>query len=112
MGSVPVKLARLGELGVERPAIDGSTTFDLSGVAADLDAALFAQDGVETVRGRLAAGELPAAGHPERLRIGPPMARPGAVICIGINDAAHAGEGRPVRALSLPTGRRSLRPAM
>jgi len=88
-----VRLARLGETGIERPVVvaDG-TTFDLTGVVADLDGAFFAGGGVETVRQLLAAGSLPVMAHPETLRVGSPVARPCAVVCIGMNYAAHAAE--------------------
>jgi 2,4-didehydro-3-deoxy-L-rhamnonate hydrolase len=52
---------------------------------------MVAADGLARARDALAAGTLPrldAAG----LRIGAPIARPGAVLCIGQNYAAHAAE--------------------
>jgi 2-keto-4-pentenoate hydratase/2-oxohepta-3-ene-1,7-dioic acid hydratase in catechol pathway len=41
---------------------------------------------------RLAAGELPLLDGAEGMRVGAPLARPGAVVCVGLNYAAHAAE--------------------
>jgi 2-keto-4-pentenoate hydratase/2-oxohepta-3-ene-1,7-dioic acid hydratase in catechol pathway len=64
---------------------------DLSPLTSDIDGAFLAADGVARVRRALAAGELPEADV-EGLRIGAPVARPAAVVCIGQNYAAHAAE--------------------
>ena len=45
-----------------------------------------------SVRAALAERILPDRGSPADLRIGAPIARPSAVICIGMNYAAHAAE--------------------
>lgn len=97
MGAVALRLMRVGALGAERPVVldDGDRAFGLAGLTADLDGAFLAgQDGaggIARVRAALAAGELPAediAGQ----RVGAPIARPGAVVCVGMNYAAHAAE--------------------
>jgi 2,4-didehydro-3-deoxy-L-rhamnonate hydrolase len=88
-----VELLRLGAVGEERPyvrAADG-TVHDLSSVTAEIDGAFLASDGIARARTALEAGELPAVDV-EGLRIGAPIARPGAVVCIGQNYAAHAAE--------------------
>jgi len=92
-----VELLRLGAVGAERPyvrAADG-TVHDLSSVTretgGDIDGAFLAADGIARSRAALEAGELPVADV-EGLRIGAPVARPGAVVCIGQNYAAHAAE--------------------
>jgi 2,4-didehydro-3-deoxy-L-rhamnonate hydrolase len=88
-----VQLLRLGPIGQERPyvrAADG-TVHDLSSVTTDLDGAFFASDGIARARSALEAGSLPAIDV-EGLRVGAPIARPGAVVCIGQNYAAHAAE--------------------
>lgn len=88
-----MKLARLGAAGQERPvAVDGGTTYDLVGLTADLDGAFLAADGIAKVRSALAAGALPELAGAQELRVGSPVARPGAVVCIGMNYAAHAAE--------------------
>ena len=88
-----MELLRLGAVGEERPyvrAADG-TVHDLSPITADIDGAFLAADGVARARAALEAGDLPVADA-AGLRIGAPIARPGAVVCIGMNYAAHAAE--------------------
>jgi 2-keto-4-pentenoate hydratase/2-oxohepta-3-ene-1,7-dioic acid hydratase in catechol pathway len=85
-----VKFMRLGPMGAERPVLlDGDRYLDLSGLTAELDGAFFAGDGVARVRA--ARRELPTIDV-TGLRVGAPVARPGAVLCIGQNYAAHAAE--------------------
>lgn len=87
-----MELMRLGEPGHEIPVagID-SKYFDLRSVTADIDGEFLANDGIARAREAIGSGlpELPNAGA---LRIGPPIAKPGAVLCIGQNYAAHAAE--------------------
>ena len=88
-----MELLRLGAVGEERPyvrAADG-TVHDLSSLTADIDGAFLAADGIARTRAALEAGGLPVVDA-EGLRIGAPIARPGAVVCIGMNYAAHAAE--------------------
>lgn len=88
-----MKLVRLGAVGSERPAVvaDG-THFDLSGLTADIDGAFLARGGLEMAREALDAGRLPELDGAGTLRVGAPIARPSAVVCIGMNYAAHAAE--------------------
>jgi 2,4-didehydro-3-deoxy-L-rhamnonate hydrolase len=88
-----MQLMRIGPAGAERPAVrtDDGTVFDLSPLTADLDGAFLSGGGIARTRAELARGGLPrldATG----MRVGAPIARPGAVICIGQNYAAHAAE--------------------
>jgi 2-keto-4-pentenoate hydratase/2-oxohepta-3-ene-1,7-dioic acid hydratase in catechol pathway len=81
-----VKYLRVGPVGAERPvAFVGGTYFDLSGVTADITGDFLAAGGVADVTG---LPELDLTGQ----RIGAPIARPGVVLCIGQNYAAHAAE--------------------
>lgn len=88
-----MELLRLGALGEERPYLRASdgTVHDLSSVTADIDGAFLASDGIGRAREALAAGSLPAVSK-DGLRVGAPIARPAAVVCIGQNYAAHAAE--------------------
>ncbi|RDB48564.1 fumarylacetoacetate hydrolase family protein [Tsukamurella tyrosinosolvens] len=87
-----MKLMRVGAPGSEIPVVEtDSGRYDLSSVVDDIDAAFWRDGGVRRVRDALAAEALPAMDV-EGLRIGPPIARPGAVLCIGQNYAAHAAE--------------------
>ncbi|MFP1626953.1 fumarylacetoacetate hydrolase family protein [Streptomyces sp. 5K101] len=90
-----MKLLRVGTAGAERPALldeDGVTLRDLSGLVADVDGLLLADAAaLDRIRAAAEAGDLPvldAAG----LRIGPPLARVGKVVCIGLNYHDHAAE--------------------
>jgi 2,4-didehydro-3-deoxy-L-rhamnonate hydrolase len=88
-----VKLARLGPRGDEVPAIAAR---DLRAVTEDIDAAFLAGGGIERARAALARGELPELDGAAEMRAGSPLARPGTVICIGMNYAAHAAESGAV----------------
>jgi 2-keto-4-pentenoate hydratase/2-oxohepta-3-ene-1,7-dioic acid hydratase in catechol pathway len=88
-----VKFARIGALGAERPVvIDGDQFFDISGITPDITGDFLASSGPERVAAGLAAGELPVIADGASQRIGAPIARPSAIICIGKNYAAHAAE--------------------
>ncbi|MER6260692.1 fumarylacetoacetate hydrolase family protein [Streptomyces sp900105245] len=89
-----MKLLRVGTAGAERPALLDAEGIlrDLSGLVDDVDGALLADDvALGRVRAAAEAGALPvldAAG----LRIGPPVARIGKIVCIGLNYHDHARE--------------------
>jgi 2,4-diketo-3-deoxy-L-fuconate hydrolase len=87
-----MRFMRLGEPGAEIPVVsDGEQTWDLRPLTADLDGAFFASGGLERAEAAVAAGELPDFDG-SGMRVGAPIARPAAVICIGMNYAAHARE--------------------
>lgn len=69
----------------------GVTTYDLSGVTDRIDGAFLAADGLARARRALAEEALPQMAV-DGLRVGAPIARPHAVLCIGMNYAAHAAE--------------------
>jgi len=88
-----MKFARLGDAGSEIPVvIENDQAFDLRPVTSDVDGAFLAADPVRRTREALEAGQLPVLDGADALRIGSPIARPGAVLCIGQNYAAHARE--------------------
>ena len=88
-----MKLARLGPLGHEVPvAIVDGRYLDISRVADDIDSRFFEFGGLPRARELLATGSAPELPGAEGMRIGSPIARPSAVICIGMNYAAHAAE--------------------
>jgi 2-keto-4-pentenoate hydratase/2-oxohepta-3-ene-1,7-dioic acid hydratase in catechol pathway len=80
-------------VGTERPAVlDGTGGLrDLTGLTPDIDGAFLAADGLARAATALAAGELPLLEAPDA-RIGAPIARPGKIICIGLNYRDHAEE--------------------
>lgn len=94
-----MKLLRLGEPGRERPALRAASgrTFDLSGLTPDLDRAFWLNAGLDNMRDIRTAYEadsLPEipTEEAESLRVGAPVARPGKVVCIGLNYRDHAEE--------------------
>jgi 2,4-didehydro-3-deoxy-L-rhamnonate hydrolase len=88
-----LRLMRVGAPGAERPVVldDDDSAYSLSGLTRDIDGAFLVAGGIATAREALARGELPAENI-EGERIGAPIARPPAVVCIGMNYAAHAAE--------------------
>lgn len=81
-----MKYLRIGPAGQERPVAGHDGRFyDLSPVTADITGAFLAAGGVSMVDG---LSEVDLAGQ----RIGAPIARPGVVLCVGQNYAAHAAE--------------------
>jgi 2,4-diketo-3-deoxy-L-fuconate hydrolase len=70
---------------------DDDSAYSLSGLTRDIDGAFLAAGGIATVRDALGRGDLPVENI-EGERIGAPIARPPAVVCIGMNYAAHAAE--------------------
>jgi 2-keto-4-pentenoate hydratase/2-oxohepta-3-ene-1,7-dioic acid hydratase in catechol pathway len=93
-----MKLLRIGPAGAERPAVLGSdgVALDLSGVVSDFGPAFFAGDGLNQVADAVRRGGLPPASG----RTGAPIARPGKVVCIGLNYSDHAaetGQAEPAR---------------
>jgi 2,4-didehydro-3-deoxy-L-rhamnonate hydrolase len=88
-----MRLARLGEPGHEIPVvITTEGTFDLRAITATIDGAFLSGGGVELVYAALSTGTLPVLPGHAGMRIGSPIARPGAVICVGMNYVAHARE--------------------
>jgi 2-keto-4-pentenoate hydratase/2-oxohepta-3-ene-1,7-dioic acid hydratase in catechol pathway len=87
-----MRLLRIGEPGAERPAVErDGRWFDARSVTDDFDGEFFAGGGVERLGAALAAGELPEVSR-DGVRIGAPVARPGKVVCIGLNYRDHAAE--------------------
>jgi 2-keto-4-pentenoate hydratase/2-oxohepta-3-ene-1,7-dioic acid hydratase in catechol pathway len=83
-------LARMGAAGHEVPVVrSGGRLLDARSVVSDFDAAFFAGGGIDRVRDAL--GELPEFDG-EGQRVGAPIARPGKIVCIGLNYRDHAEE--------------------
>ena len=88
-----MELRRLGPLGQEKPAlVEGGVTYRLDGLTDDITGAFLAGGGIQKATSALQAGELPVWEGAENERVGAPIARPEAVLCIGQNYAAHAAE--------------------
>src|SRR5262245_17099666 len=89
-----MKLARFGEPGAERPGVllaDG-TRVDTSAAAADYDEAFFETDGPTRLREWIDTHAASAPRVAAGVRLGPPIRRPGKIVCIGLNFRDHAAE--------------------
>ena len=88
-----MKFARLGTPGNEIPVlVEGDRYLDLRSVTSDVNGDFLESDFVARVTAAREGGELPELADAASMRIGAPIARPSAVICIGMNYAAHAAE--------------------
>ncbi|MEV5325567.1 fumarylacetoacetate hydrolase family protein [Nonomuraea fastidiosa] len=86
-----MKLLRVGPVGQERPVVmdDAGNLRDIG--EPEIDGAFLASGGVARVREALERGDLPVV-EAEGLRVGAPIARPGKIVCIGLNFSDHAAE--------------------
>ena len=88
-----MKFARLGPAGEELPVVVlEDEVRSLAGLTDDIDGAFWASDGPARAAAALAAGDLPLVEDADTLRVGAPITQPGAIVCIGMNYAAHAAE--------------------
>jgi len=88
-----MKLMRIGPPGREIPALldTHGVVRDLSSAVSDIDAALLADPtGLDRLRA-MDVTSLPALDM-THARVGPPLARPGKIVCIGLNYHEHARE--------------------
>lgn len=87
-----MKFAQLGPVGAEIPVLvtDGAS-YDLRSVTSQIDGP-FLESGIPEVQRLLDAGELPELVGASEMRVGAPIARPSALVCVGMNYAAHAAE--------------------
>lgn len=89
-----MKLIRFGNPSQEKPGLllNDGRRIDASGFGSDYDQAFFGGDGL----GRLAAwASANAASAPTvdaSVRLGPPVANPSKIVCIGLNYSDHAKE--------------------
>jgi 2,4-didehydro-3-deoxy-L-rhamnonate hydrolase len=89
-----VKLIRFGDAGRERPGLqlsDGRRV-DASGFGSDYDEAFFSGDGIDRLRAWEERSAMYAPPVPAGTRLGPPIARPSKIVCIGLNYRDHAAE--------------------
>lgn len=87
-----MRLLRVGPAGGERPVVQAhdGRHFDLSGLTGDIDGPFIAT-GLDEARQALAEDALPEVDISGE-RIGAPTAKPGVVLCVGLNYTAHAAE--------------------
>jgi 2,4-didehydro-3-deoxy-L-rhamnonate hydrolase len=91
-----MKLARVGAAGSERPAVllDDGTRVDVSEFVRDYDEAFFGGDGIRALGAWIAEHGSAAPRLPPGARLGPPLARPSKIVCIGLNFSDHAAESK------------------
>ncbi|MEU7900138.1 fumarylacetoacetate hydrolase family protein [Nonomuraea sp. NPDC049152] len=83
-------LMRIGPAGAEKPAVRvGDGYVDVSDLTPDFDAAFFARGGAAVLREAVRDSSVTPFTDE---RIGPPIARPHQILCIGLNYSDHAAE--------------------
>ncbi len=89
-----MKLIRFGEPGQEKPGLllHDDLAIDASAVTNDYDEAFFANDGLSRLQFWFDQERRVAPRVPSGTRFGPPVARPGKIVCIGLNYSDHAKE--------------------
>ena len=94
-----MKLFRFGPVGREKPGllVDGVGRVDVSAFAEDYDEAFFGSDGPARLA-RFYAEQPGRCPHVSAdVRIGPAIARPSKIVCVGLNYRDHALEtGAPI----------------
>jgi len=91
-----MKLARYGAPGAETPAVllDDHTRVDVSGFVRDFDEAFFGGDGLRGLADWMRTTGASAPRIAAAARVGPPLARPSKIVCIGLNFKDHAAESK------------------
>ncbi len=88
-----MKLIRFGEAGKEKPGvIINDIWFDVSEYISDYDEKFFQTDGLALLKTIISEKILKEISRDTRL--GPPIARPSKIICIGLNYSDHATESK------------------
>src|SRR6188474_3516121 len=88
-----MKLIRFGEAGKEKPGvIINDIWFDVSEYISDYDEKFFQTDGLALLKTIISEKQLKEVSRDTRL--GPPVARPSKIICIGLNYSDHAAESK------------------
>jgi 2-keto-4-pentenoate hydratase/2-oxohepta-3-ene-1,7-dioic acid hydratase in catechol pathway len=89
-----MKLIRFGQAGHEKPGLilENGQMLDVSNMVNDYDEHFFASGTIERLERQLELGEAAFSPVPEGSRLGPPVARPSKIICIGLNYSDHARE--------------------
>jgi 2-keto-4-pentenoate hydratase/2-oxohepta-3-ene-1,7-dioic acid hydratase in catechol pathway len=83
-----MKLARIGAVGQEKPAIyENGEYYDVSSIFADFNESFFEKEGLSAIS-KLNATDFPKISG----RVGSCVARPSKIVCVGLNYADHAKE--------------------
>jgi 2,4-diketo-3-deoxy-L-fuconate hydrolase len=89
-----MKLIRFGAPGAETPGLilGGGARVDASSFGSDWDERFFGSDGLHRLAAWAREKAASAPRVPEAERLGPCIARPSKIVCIGLNYADHARE--------------------
>ena len=89
-----MKLIRFGAAGAEKPGLllNDGRRIDASAFGSDYDEAFFGGDGLARLARWASANAAGAPTVGPDVRLGPPLARPSKLICIGLNYRGHAKE--------------------
>ncbi|MGR3811470.1 fumarylacetoacetate hydrolase family protein [Jiulongibacter sp. NS-SX5] len=89
-----MKLIRFGEEGQEKPGLldDSGKMWDVSAFVEDYNEKFFAEDGPSKLTEWMKKNNAVCPQVTEDVRLGPCIARPSKIICIGLNYAKHAEE--------------------
>jgi len=94
-----MKLFRFGAAGAERPGVAvagpsgaADVLVDASSFGEDWNEAFFGSDGLTRLAAWIATNASSAPRVPTGVRLGPAVARPSKVVCIGLNYRGHAKE--------------------
>jgi 2,4-diketo-3-deoxy-L-fuconate hydrolase len=93
-----MKLFRYGAPGQEKPGVIINDTYlDVAAFGEDYNEQFFQNDGLERLKAFVAQNDGDLNPVPAGVRLGPAVARPSKIICIGLNYADHAKEtGAPL----------------
>jgi 2-keto-4-pentenoate hydratase/2-oxohepta-3-ene-1,7-dioic acid hydratase in catechol pathway len=94
-----MKLIRFGPKGAEKPGIEtaNGSRYDVSAFCNDYDQDFFASEGPSRLSKWVASQGFALAQVAAGERIGPPIANPSMIICVGLNYAKHALESKMAR---------------
>ena len=89
-----MRLFRFGEVGDERPGVvlKNERKIDVSAFGENFDEHFFDRDGLSRLENWLTQNAASAPRVDENVRLGPPVARPSKIVCIGLNYRDHAEE--------------------
>jgi len=96
-----MKLIRFGKTDQEKPGIElpDGTRLDTSAFGEDYNEQFFATNGFARLQAWLQTNQSACPVVSKEERLGPPLARPSKIICIGLNYSDHAAESN----MQLPT---------
>ncbi|SHJ03487.1 fumarylacetoacetate hydrolase family protein [Pseudozobellia thermophila] len=89
-----MKLIRFGSTGAEKPGVqlENGTRLDVSEFISDYTEEFFGGDGIARLKEWLGKNQENCPVVSNDVRLGPPLARPSKIVCVGLNYAKHAAE--------------------